>query len=279
MPPRGLYPITPDEADTRRACCAACSRCSAAVAWLQYRNKAADAALRARRRRARCAAVPRAPACRCIVNDDCRARARPSAPTACTSASTTATRRGARRRSAPTRSSARRATTTSRCARRRPRAGASYVAFGAFFPSPTKPNARRADAATCCATPRTLGLPRVAIGGITADNARPLIDAGADLVAVISGVFDAPTTRAPPRARIARADSTHIPGRTPHEPRSLARPVHPRPRLHARRRQFAGARVQVGRRRTVLRAARGRRRTCGTSTASATSTTSARGAR
>jgi len=70
-------------------------------------------------------------------------------------------------------------------------AGASYVAFGAFYPSPTKPHARRAmpqllrDAAH-------LGLPRVAIGGITPDNAGPLVAAGADLVAVISGIFDAP---------------------------------------------------------------------------------------
>ncbi|GMV31834.1 MAG: thiamine-phosphate synthase [Rhodanobacteraceae bacterium] len=73
-------------------------------------------------------------------------------------------------------------------ARRLAGAGANYLAFGAFFPSPTKPGARRAD-------PRLLqesaaiGLPRVAIGGITADNAAPLIAAGADFVAVISAVF------------------------------------------------------------------------------------------
>ncbi|WP_039728764.1 thiamine phosphate synthase, partial [Xanthomonas sp. SHU 199] len=41
-----------------------------------------------------------------------------------------------------------------------------------------------------------LGLPRVAIGGLTPDNARPLVAAGADLLAVISGVFDAPDPRA-----------------------------------------------------------------------------------
>ncbi|HEY0505838.1 MAG TPA: thiamine phosphate synthase, partial [Lysobacter sp.] len=46
----------------------------------------------------------------------------------------------------------------------------------------------------------SLGLPRVAIGGITPDNARPLVEAGADLLAVISGVFDA----ADPAAAVRR---------------------------------------------------------------------------
>ena len=69
--------------------------------------------------------------------------------------------------------------------------GADYVAFGAFFPSPTKPNARRASP-DLLRDSAGLGLPRVAIGGITSDNARSLVDAGADLLAVISSVFDAP---------------------------------------------------------------------------------------
>jgi thiamine-phosphate pyrophosphorylase len=70
------------------------------------------------------------------------------------------------------------------------RAGASYLAFGAFFPSSTKPNARRAEVSLLRDSAQ-LGLPRVAIGGITADNARPLLAAGADLLAVVSDVFDA----------------------------------------------------------------------------------------
>lgn len=70
-------------------------------------------------------------------------------------------------------------------------AGASYIAFGAFFVSPNKPQARRAPLELLRAS-AALGVPRVAIGGINADNARPLVDAGADLLAVISGVFDAP---------------------------------------------------------------------------------------
>ena len=68
---------------------------------------------------------------------------------------------------------------------------ADYIAFGAFFPSATKPNARRATPALLGAA-GALGLPMVAIGGITVDNARPLLEAGADLLAVVGGVFDAP---------------------------------------------------------------------------------------
>lgn len=70
-------------------------------------------------------------------------------------------------------------------------AGADYVAFGAMFPSSTKPHARRATPALFAQT-QGLGVPRVAIGGITPDNAPIAIAAGADLLAVIGGVFDAP---------------------------------------------------------------------------------------
>ncbi len=66
--------------------------------------------------------------------------------------------------------------------------GADYLAFGAFHASPTKPDAPRATL-DVLRQARALELPLVAIGGITADNARPLIEAGADFVAVISAVF------------------------------------------------------------------------------------------
>ena len=69
-------------------------------------------------------------------------------------------------------------------------AGADYLAFGAFFPSPTKPNARRA-APELLQAAKPLGKPLVAIGGITTDNAPSLLGAGADFVAVVSGVFAA----------------------------------------------------------------------------------------
>jgi thiamine-phosphate pyrophosphorylase len=70
-------------------------------------------------------------------------------------------------------------------------AGADYLAFGAFFPSPTKPQARRATPDLLRAA-RAFGKPLVAIGGITPDNAADLIAAGADFVAVVSGVFGQP---------------------------------------------------------------------------------------
>lgn len=69
-------------------------------------------------------------------------------------------------------------------------AGADYLAFGAFFASPSKPLARRASI-DLLREAGSIGLPLVAIGGVTPDNAQPLIDAGADFVAAISGVFAA----------------------------------------------------------------------------------------
>lgn len=77
--------------------------------------------------------------------------------------------------------------------------GADYVAFGAFFPSVTKPGARRASPGLLQSA-ADLCMPRVAIGGITPDNASMLVRAGADLVAVISGVFEAPNPVAAARA-------------------------------------------------------------------------------
>lgn len=78
-------------------------------------------------------------------------------------------------------------------------AGVDYLAFGAVYPSPTKPHAPRAGLELLVRAKRELGLPVVAIGGITLDNAPPLIAAGASLLAVISDVFSAPD----PAARAA----------------------------------------------------------------------------
>lgn len=68
-------------------------------------------------------------------------------------------------------------------------AGASYVAFGAVFASGTKPGAVHAPL-SLFADAANLGVPRVAIGGITADNAGQVVTAGADAIAVIGGLFD-----------------------------------------------------------------------------------------
>lgn len=67
-------------------------------------------------------------------------------------------------------------------------AGASYVSFGAFYPSPTKPGAGRASIELLHET-RHLGIPRVAIGGISIDNGGLLVAAGAEFLATVSAVF------------------------------------------------------------------------------------------
>ena len=86
-------------------------------------------------------------------------------------------------------------------------AGADYVAFGACFPSPTKPHAPRAPL-DLLRQSAALGVPRVAIGGITPDNAPLLVEAGADFLAVISAVFGADDVRAAAQcfARLYPAD-------------------------------------------------------------------------
>ena len=78
-------------------------------------------------------------------------------------------------------------------------AGADYVAFGSVFPSPTKPAAVRVPL-SLFGEARSLGVPLVAIGGITLQNAPQLRAAGADCVAVISDLFEAPDIAARARA-------------------------------------------------------------------------------
>ena len=69
------------------------------------------------------------------------------------------------------------------------RDGASYVAFGRFFPSKTKPGAPLAQLDTLIQAKRRVQLPIVAIGGVSPENGKRLLDAGADLLAVVEGVF------------------------------------------------------------------------------------------
>ena len=70
--------------------------------------------------------------------------------------------------------------------------GASYVAFGRFYPSQTKPLAPPADTAILSRAKARLHLPIVAIGGINADNGSPLVSAGADMLAAIHYLFAHP---------------------------------------------------------------------------------------
>lgn len=71
-------------------------------------------------------------------------------------------------------------------------AGADYVAFGAFYPTTTKQAPTQAEPDVLRWWVELFELPCVAIGGITVENAAPLIEAGADFLAVSSGVWDFP---------------------------------------------------------------------------------------
>jgi len=68
-------------------------------------------------------------------------------------------------------------------------AGADYVAFGAFYPTTTKPSSYRPDPPILTWWSTLFEIPCVAIGGITPDNAKPLVDAGADFLAVCQAVW------------------------------------------------------------------------------------------
>ncbi len=67
--------------------------------------------------------------------------------------------------------------------------GADYVAFGRFFPSTSKPLAAPADVETLTLAKKQIKVPIVAIGGILPENGQQLLDYGADILAVIGGVF------------------------------------------------------------------------------------------
>ncbi|HHB12763.1 MAG TPA: thiamine phosphate synthase [Chromatiales bacterium] len=88
------------------------------------------------------------------------------------------------------------------------RHGASYVAFGSFYASPTKPHAVHADLALLQRARARLACPICAIGGITVHNAHALIERGADLIAVVSAVWKAADPEAAARALCARFTSS-----------------------------------------------------------------------
>lgn len=193
---RGLYLLTPDDADTARLL-ARVSSVLGEASLLQYRNKQADRTLRLEQVAAllplcRAARVP-------LLVNDCVDVALLTGADGVHLGEHDATLAQARQALGA------KAIIGVSCYDDAMRAeaaaaqGADYVAFGAFFASTTKPGARRADT-RLLQSAAGLGLPRVAIGGITPANAPALVRAGADLVAVISGVFDAPDPAAAARA-------------------------------------------------------------------------------
>jgi thiamine-phosphate pyrophosphorylase len=179
---RGLYAITPEGVDPAKVGLAL----EGGVALLQYRNKARDRShAKAVMALAKEYGVP------LIVNDDIELALELDAQGAHLG------RDDGDLRAARTRLKGKllgaSCYSDARLARAAVQAGADYVAFGSVFASPTKPAAVRAPL-SLFATP--LGVPLCAIGGITLQNAPQVIAAGADLLAVISDLFDAPDIRA-----------------------------------------------------------------------------------
>lgn len=188
--PRGLYLITPDEPDTERLLARVTPLLETGlVTWLQYRNKSAGEPLRQVQGLALQALCIRT-GVPLIVNDDLRL-AKAIGAAGVHLGEDDGDPAAARALLGPS------AILGVSCyddlarASHAAAAGASYVAFGAFFPTRSKQTRRRA-APSLLREAAALGLPRVAIGGITPENAPTLVAAGADLIAVIAGVFDAP---------------------------------------------------------------------------------------
>lgn len=79
--------------------------------------------------------------------------------------------------------------------------GASYLAFGAVYPSPTKPNAQRVSLETLKQAAQSFSPPICAIGGLTVENSLPVKQAGVDLFAVVGDVFGLPVAQVGERVR------------------------------------------------------------------------------
>jgi len=197
---RGLYLLTPDEADSQRLLARVAQALEGADAgqWaaLQYRNKLATASRRVEEARA-LAALARGRGLTFIVNDDVELALAIGADGAHLGADDGSLAEARRRLAGRLLGASCHAELGAACAA--VAAGADYVAFGAVFASRTKPQAVRAPL-ELFARSRALGVPRVAIGGIDADNAAEVIRAGADAIAVISAVFEAADPAAPARA-------------------------------------------------------------------------------
>ena len=197
---RGLYAITPDEADSARLASRvrAALEASEPAGWaaLQYRNKAAGPALRLEQARL-LGALARARGVPFIVNDDLELAISTGADGVHLGRND-GDLASARRR-LPGKLLGVSCYDSLAAARVAVAAGADYVAFGSVFASATKPAAVRAPLALFREA-RALGVPVVAIGGIRLENAAEVLQAGADALAVISDLFDASDVAARSRA-------------------------------------------------------------------------------
>lgn len=187
---RGLYAITPDEPDTSRLLSAVEGALVGGCRWLQYRDKVSAG----EERLARAVALRelcRAHGAALIVNDDillAKAAAADGVHLGRDDGSL-AEARAALGSDAILGASCYGDLET---ARRAVAAGADYVAFGAVYPSPTKPLALKVPIELFVRCRNEIHVPVCAIGGIALANAGPLIAAGVDLLAVISDLFSAP---------------------------------------------------------------------------------------
>lgn len=190
----GLYAVTPDCADTAQLLQKVEAALAGGARLLQYRNKTASAALRLIQARALLALcgeyqVP------FIVNDHLDLALALDADGLHLGGEDSSVAE-ARKRLGPGKLLGVSCYARVENAHAAAAAGASYVAFGGFFPSKVKPGgAARTPVSLLGEARRALSLPVVAIGGITLENAPQILAAGADGVAVISALFDAPDTR------------------------------------------------------------------------------------
>lgn len=188
--PRGLYAITPEEPDTSRLLVLVSAALAGGATVVQYRNKNASPALRYEQARA-LAELCRAHHVPLIVNDDVALAWKAGADGVHIGADDgdlAAARQQLGSQSLLGASCYDRLD----LAIAAKQAGADYVAFGSVFASPTKPAAVRAPLTLFAEARRAVGIPLVAIGGITPENAAEVVAAGADALAVISALFDAP---------------------------------------------------------------------------------------
>ena len=186
---RGLYAITPDEADSDVLIAKLRAALAGGARVVQYRNKSTDQALR-RAQAGALFALCREAGASFIVNDDLEL-ALAIAADGLHLGRDDGDIAAARRALGPSRLLGASCYNRLELAQRALQQGADHVAFGSVFASPTKPGAVRAPL-TLFAEARRLGVPLIAIGGITLENAPQVITAGADAIAVISALFDAP---------------------------------------------------------------------------------------
>lgn len=184
---KGLYVVTPDVLEVDLLCEKVKSALIGGASLVQYRNKFADKQLLLKQATA-LLALCRSYGVPLVINDHLDLCARIDADGLHLGA-TDSDLSAARRLLGPDKIIGASCYNWFELALQAEDAGASYVAFGACFPSETKPNAVHAPLSLISQAKQKLSIPVVGIGGITLDNAPLVIQAGADAVAVITDVF------------------------------------------------------------------------------------------